>query len=325
MASSAGKLGPLDQLRACGTVLIADTADFEKIERFSASEGTTNPSLLYAAAQKPAYSTLVSRSASYGNGLPGSLSKNERLAAAVDYLAVQFGSQIFRLTGKVSTEVDVSLSFDTAATIASALRIIDLYRKQGIAKENVRIKISATWEGIQAAKVLQKDHGISCLVTVVFGLIQAVAAAEAGVDAIAPYVGRIADWGKLHGSETDLGVETVTKIQCYLRKYGFRTKVMAASFRSPHQVRELAGIDLLTASPDILEALEMETELITPVLTQEAAEHAEMDKVSYIGSESVFKWAFNNDPCAVEKSAEAMRKFGEDTEKLKALLRPALE
>ena len=188
---------------------------------------------------------------------------------AVDFLAVQFGSQIHKLTGRVSTEVDVTLSFDTAATVAAALRIIDLYREQGVPKDQVRIKISATWEGIQAARVLQREHGISCLVTVVFGLAQAIAAAEAGADAIAPYVGRISDWGKLHGAEGDLGVTTVASIQNYLRKYGFQTKVMAASFRNVEQVRSLAGIDLLTAAPTIIEALGKETEPIVPKLTSE--------------------------------------------------------
>ena len=185
----------------------------------------------------------------------------------MDHLAVQFGTQIYKLTGRISTEVDVTLSFDTAATVASALRIIDLYSQQGVPNDRVRIKISATWEGIEAARILQRDHGVSCLVTVVFGLAQAVAAAEAGADAIAPYVGRIADWGKKNGYDGDLGIATVSAIQNQLRKYGFRTQVMAASFRNVGQVRELAGIDLLTAAPAILEAVEKEPESITPRLT----------------------------------------------------------
>lgn len=241
-----------------------------EIARFNASEGTTNPSLLYAAAQSPSYANLIADTVSYAKTLPASVSAAERLSAAVDFLAVQFGTQIHKLTGKVSTEVDVALSFDTPATVASALRIIDLYQRQGVPKEQVRIKISATWEGVQAARILQKEHGISCLVTVVFGLAQAIVAAEAGADAVAPYVGRIADWGKLHGAEGDLGVATVSKIQNYLRKYGFQTKVMAASFRNVDQVRNLAGIDLLTAAPTILEAVEKEKEPIVPKLTRES-------------------------------------------------------
>ena len=197
----------------------------------------------------------------------------------MDHLAVQFGKEIQQLTGKVSTEVDVTLSFDTAATVASALRIIDLYKAQGVAKESVRIKISATWEGIQAARILQRDHEISCLVTMVFGIAQAVAAAEAGADAIAPYVGRIGDWGKLHGAEGDLGVTRVRQIQNHLRKYGFKTKVMAASFRNVGQVTELAGIDLLTASPEILDAVEKEAPQIVAQLTsQSGTYYSELDR-----------------------------------------------
>ncbi|KAL1864273.1 hypothetical protein VTK73DRAFT_6004 [Phialemonium thermophilum] len=312
---------PLQQLREAGTVLIADTADFEKIARFNASEGTTNPTLLYLASQNPAYGALVSRALDYARSLPDATPQHERTSAAVDFLAVQFGAQIYKLTGRVSTEVDVTLSFDTAATVAAALRIIDLYGKEGVPKDRVRIKISATWEGIQAARTLQREHGVSCLVTVVFGLAQAVAAAEAGVDAIAPYVGRIADWGKKNGYEgEDLGVATVSRIQNQLRKYGFRTQVMAASFRSTGQVRALAGIDLLTAAPSILEALERETEPIIPRLTQQSAKEADLPDIRFEGSESAFRWAFNADACAVEKSAEAMRKFAEDTEKLNNVL-----
>ncbi|KAH7139853.1 transaldolase 1 [Dactylonectria estremocensis] len=312
--------GPLQQLQDAGTVLIADTADFEKIARFQASEGTTNPSLLYAAAQSSSYAALISKTISYAKALPSSVSDLERLSTAVDFLAVQFGTQIYKLTGKVSTEVDVTLSFDTTATVAAALRIIDLYKQEGVAKEQVRIKISATWEGIQAARILQSEYGISCLVTVVFSLVQAIAAAEAGVDAIAPYVGRIADWGKLHGAEGDLGVETVSEIQNYLRKYGSKTKVMAASFRNVNQVRDLAGIDLLTAAPVILEAVEKETEPIVAKLTAQSAHDSDLAEVSYINDESAFRWAFNADACAVEKSADAMKRFGDDTDKLKVLL-----
>lgn len=257
---------------------------------------------------------------------------------------MQFGTQIVKLTGKVSTEVDVTLSFDVQRTVAAARRIIKLYEKEGVKKEEVRIKISATWEGIQAASILQEEHGISCLITVVFSLIQAIAAAEAGVDAVAPYVGRMADWGKANGYQGDLGVDRVTEMQNYLRKFGFKTQVMAASFRSVEQVRRLAGIDLLTASPAILGAVEAETTPIVPMLTADSgksssippsntkctvwlmnthpvtAREANLTEVSYINNESAFRWAFNEDVCAVEKSADAMRRFADDTQKLKDLL-----
>ncbi|KEY64561.1 hypothetical protein S7711_03626 [Stachybotrys chartarum IBT 7711] len=310
----------LSQLKAAGTVVIVDTADFKKIAQFEASEGTTNPSLLYAAAQNESYAELVADTISYTKSLPALVPIADRLTAAVDHLAVSFGTQIYKLTGRVSTEVDVSLSFNTPATIASGLRIIELYAKRGVPKEHVRIKISATWEGIQAAKVLQEDHGVSCLVTIVFGLAQAAAAAEAGVDAIAPYVGRIADWGKVHGYQGDHGVETVSAIVNYLRKYGYKTQVMAASFRNAKQVRDLAGIDLLTASPVILEAFQAEQEEIVPILNSESAQISKLDKLSCVTDEALFRWAMNMDACAVEKSAEAMRKFLDDTEKLKSLL-----
>ena len=214
----------------------------------------------------------------------------------------------------------MTLSFDTQATVEAAKRIIDLYAKEGVPKENVRVKISATWEGIQAARILQKEYGISCLITVVFSLVQSIAAAEAGVDAIAPYVGRMADWGKLNGFEGDLGVLTVSKIQNYFRKYGFKTQVMAASFRSVSQVRELAGVDLLTAAPAILDAVEQETEPIVAKLSAQSAQAADLAEVSYINDEAGFRWAFNGDACAVEKSADAMRRFADDTQQLKDLL-----
>ncbi|KAL2111782.1 hypothetical protein VUR80DRAFT_9344 [Thermomyces stellatus] len=260
---------PLQQLQAAGTVVIADTADFEKIAEFNASEGTTNPSLLYAAACNPAYESIISKTIAYAKSHP-EISHDERLSLAVDFLAVQFGTQICKLTGKISTEADVTLSFDVQGTVAAARRIIALYEKEGVKKENVRIKISATWEGIQAAKILQREHGISCLITVVFSLVQVIAAAEAGVDAVAPYVGRMADWGKANGYQGDMGVDRVSEMQNYLRKFGFKTQVMAASFRNVDQVRGLAGIDLLTAAPAILKAVEAETEPIVPKLTAES-------------------------------------------------------
>lgn len=241
-----------------------------EIAKFKPCEGTTNPSLLYAAAQSPSYAHLLSKTIDYVKSLPSTVSPQDRLSVAADHLAVQFGAEIYRLTGRISTEVDASLSFDTPGTIVRALRIIDLYEREGVPRQSVRVKISATWEGIQAARELQRDHGVSCLVTVVFGMTQAVASAEAGVDAIAPYVGRIADWGRGKGYEGDLGVETVARIQDYLRRRGLGTKVMAASFRSVEHVMALAGIDLLTASPAILEALEEGGRDIVPVLTAES-------------------------------------------------------
>lgn len=293
---------------------------------------------MYKAAKDPTYESLIRAAVEYAKSLDTAVTSAERLSAAVDFLAVQFGTQIYSLTGRISTEVDVALSFDADATVASALRLLELYKAQGVPREAVRIKISGTWEGIQAARVLQRDHGASCLVTVVFSLVQAIAAAEAGVDAIAPYVGRLADWGRLHGIEGDHGVATVSKMQNYLRKFGYKTQVMAASFRTTTQVRALAGVDLLTASPEILEAMLRETEPVAPKLTRNTGKRnniqelilnlsnpsqvhdLDVPKISYINDEPKFRWDFNQDECAVEKSADAMRQFGEDTERLKAIL-----
>jgi transaldolase len=184
---------------------------------------------------------------------------------------VQFGTEIYKLTGRVSTEVDVVHSFNTEATIAAALRVISLYAEQGVPKEKVRIKISATWEGIKAASVLAREHGVSVLITIVFGMVQAITAAEAGVTCIAPYVGRISDWHKAQGTtKGDKGVERVRDMQNYLRKYGYETQVMGASFRNTGQVKQLAGTDLLTISPAVLELLEREEGDFGPCLTKES-------------------------------------------------------
>ncbi|KAH8758748.1 hypothetical protein F5882DRAFT_38657 [Hyaloscypha sp. PMI_1271] len=311
----------LSTLQDAGTVLIADTADFQLIEKFKPSEGTTNPSLLYAAAQNPAYSPLLIRAIKYAKSLSSSIPSEERLQLATEFLAVQFGTEIYKLTGRVSTEVDVIHSFNKEATIAAALRVISLYAAQGVPKDKVRIKISATWEGIKAASFLTHEHGISVLITIVFGMVQAITAAEAGVACIAPYVGRISDWHKAQGmAGGDKGVESVRDMQNYFRKYGYGTKVMGASFRNTEQVKQLAGTDLLTISPVVLELLEKEKGDFGPCLTSESAQAANLPKVSYINDENAFRWAFNMDACAVEKSAEAMRKFAEDSKKLEGLL-----
>ncbi|KAI9729182.1 MAG: sedoheptulose-7-phosphate:D-glyceraldehyde-3- phosphate transaldolase [Cirrosporium novae-zelandiae] len=313
----------LEAIRATGTVLIADTASFREISRFHPSEGTTNPSLLYAAAQQQqqAYSTFLDRTVQYARSLSPVSSPSECLSLAVEFLSVQFGTEIYKITGRVATEVDVSYSFMSEKTVEAALRVIELYAKEGVPKDAVRIKISATWEGIQAARILERDYGVSVLVTIVFGMVQAITAAEAGVSCIAPYVGRIDDWHKARGFQgADMGVQRVKDMQNYLRKYEFRTKVMAASFRNIEQVKRLAGLDLLTVAPGILDQLEKCTDDAPPQLTVESAKAAELPELSYINDEGAFRWAFNWDACAVEKSAEAMRLFAEDTDRLKALL-----
>jgi transaldolase len=242
-----------------------------EIARFKPAEGTTNPSLLFLAAQNPAYAPLVERTITYANSTD--VEPQSRLELAVEFLAVQFGTEIYKLTGRVSTEVDIVHSFDTEQTVKAALRVLDLYAAQRVPKEAVRIKISATWEGIQAGRILTQKHGVSVLITIVFGMVQAITAAEAGVDCIAPYIGRISDWHKAHGVlDRDMGVATVQDIQNYLRKYGYKTQVMGASFRNTAQVKSLAGVDLLTIAPAILSSLEGEDDNIVPQLTSASGE-----------------------------------------------------
>lgn len=264
-------MNALKALRATGTVVIADTAEFSEIAHFKPSEGTTNPSLLYQAAQLPRYADILKETVSYAHGLDACLSDSQRLDRAVEYLSVQFGVQIYNLTGGISTEADVTYSFSVSDTVEAALRIIDLYREKGVPKEAVRIKISATWEGIQAGRTLERKYGISVLITIVFGLSQAIAAAEAGVTCIAPYVGRIGDWYKANGyaGKEDMGVERVGEMQDYLRKYGYKTKVMGASFRNTAQVTALAGLNYLTIAPGLLKKLEESSEEVEAKLTTE--------------------------------------------------------
>lgn len=232
---------------------------------------------MYQAAQQTTYAPLVAESIRHAQGLPTEIEKQERLECAVDYLAVLFGFQIYQLTGRVATEVNVRHSFNTQATVEAALRILGLYGKKGVPKSAVRIKISATWEGIQAGRILERDHGASVLITVVFGLVQAIAAAEAGVSCIAPYVGRIRDWfgvqsqGPPKDAATDMGVVRVHEMQNYLRKYHPRTQVMGASLRSIEQVKDLAGIDMLTLAPSILSVLEGDESAVVPQLTDESS------------------------------------------------------
>ena len=265
----------LTGIRNAGSLVITDTADFNEIARFKPSEGTTNPSLLYQVAQLPQYEQILNETAQFAQNLQGDLSTADRLDRAVEYLAVQFGTEIYELTGGVSTEADVTYSFHVQATVDAALRILKLYEKRNVPKSAVRIKISATWEGIQAARILEQEHGVSVLITIVFGMSQAIAAAEAGVTCIAPYVGRIGDWYKANGATSqvkvaDMGVARVRDMQNYMRKYGYRTKIMAASFRNPEQAIGLAGVDLLTIAPSILMKLEEMSLAVEPQLTAES-------------------------------------------------------
>jgi transaldolase len=317
---SLNRVSQLDQLKQF-TKVAADTADFESIRAYDPQEGTTNPSLILAAAQKLDYASLLDQAVA---DLKGSwLSRSVKAGAVMDNLIINFGVEILKIVpGRISTEVDVRLSFDREASIDKGRQLIGLYQKKGVPRERVLIKIAATWEGIQAAEQLQKES-IQCNLTVLFSFPQAVACAEAKVTTIAPYVGRICDWYKQHtGKEypagEDPGVLLVKRIYEYYRKYGYATEIMGASFRNTGQILELAGTDLLTIGPNLLEELRNSTDPIEAKLTPQQAEAADLERVSF--DEKNFRFEMNEDPMATEKMAEAIRRFTVDTRKLEGIV-----
>jgi transaldolase len=309
-----------------GTLVVADTGDFEKIASFKPQDATTNPSLINAAARLPQYKSLVEDAIIYGKNFD----PKERLSVVLDKLAVNFGLEILKLIpGYVSTEIDARLSFDTEGSIARAKRIISLYADKGITKDRVLIKMASTWEGIKAAEFLEKE-GIHTNMTLLFNFAQAIAAAEAGATLISPFVGRILDWhkkasGKEFTPEEDPGVISVKRIYNYYKAHGHKTIVMGASFRSPGEVLALAGCDRLTISPAILSSLAGMTDAVPIVLTAEGAKNnvEATTKVSY--SEAAFRWAMNEDAMATEKLAEGIRGFAADLVKLEDYLTPLME
>ncbi|QRV92173.1 transaldolase [Ceratobasidium sp. AG-Ba] len=320
----------LDQLKASGTVVVSDSGDFESIAVYKPQDATTNPSLILAAAGKPAYAKIIDQAVAEAksSGYKG----NELVEAATDNVLVAFGTEILKIVpGRVSTEVDARLSFDKEATKAKAKKLIELYKAKGIDKNRVLIKIASTWEGIQAARELERDEGIHCNLTLLFGFGQAVACAEAGVTLISPFVGRILDWykkktGKDYQGSEDPGVQSVTKIFNYYKQYGYKTIVMGASFRNTGEIKALAGVDFLTISPNLLEELKNSTEPVPKVLNAEtAATGAPIAKVSYVDNEPEFRWALLAEPMAFEKLHEGIYKFAEDGETLKSVLRKKLE
>lgn len=310
------KLSSLDQLKASGTVVVADTGDFESIAKFTPQDSTTNPSLILAAAKKEGYAKLIDVAVAYGK--EHGETTEEKVENAVDRLLVEFGKEILKIVpGRVSTEVDARLSFDKDATVKKALHIIELYKSIGIDKERVLIKIASTWEGIQAAQELEKEHGIHVNLTLLFSFPQAVAAAEANVTLISPFVGRIMDFfkaktGKTYSGEEDPGVKSVRRIYNYYKKYGYKTIVMGASFRNTAEIRALAGVDYLTISPNLLDELYNSTEAVPKVLDPESAKEQGEDKVSFISNESKFRYELNQDEMATEKLADGIRKFSAD-------------
>ena len=296
------------------TTVVADTGDIEAIARHRPQDATTNPSLLFHAAQMPVYRHLVDEATELALERGG---RHEEMAEEfIDRLFVLFGCEILKVVpGRVSTEVAARLSFDTEATIAKARKLISLYEKAGVSRERVLIKIASTWEGIRAAEQLEKE-GIHCNLTLLFSFAQAVACAEAGVTLISPFVGRIYDWYKKeHGGaeispDQDPGVASVNRIYNYYKKYGYKTQVMGASFRNVNQIVRLAGSDLLTISPELLDQLERTDGVVERKLDPAKAKASKEERLHL--DEKTFRWMHNEDAMATEKLAEGIRKFNSD-------------
>lgn len=309
----------LDQLKQFTTV-VADTGDFKQLAQFAPRDATTNPSLILKAVQKPEYAPILAQTVAEH--------RSASLDAIVDQVLVRFGQEILKVVpGRVSTEVDARLSFDTAATIARAKRLMALYEGLGIGRDRVLIKIAATWEGIQAAKALEQE-GIHCNLTLLFSFCQAVACGEAKVQLISPFVGRIYDWYKKSAGaqwveadnalRNDPGVKSVTQIYQYYKKFGIATEVMGASFRNVGQIIALAGCDLLTISPDLLAQLQSNTAPIERALDPQAAQQLPLNPISY--NEASFRFALNDDAMGTEKLAEGIRAFAVDAGKLDRMI-----
>lgn len=315
----------LEQLKKLTTV-VADTGDFESIAKYKPQDATTNPSLLLSAAQQPQYKHLFDDAIQYGKS-KGS-TKEEQISFAFDKLLVNFGVEILKIVpGRVSTEVDARFSFDIEKTLKKAQELIALYKEQGIEKDRVLIKIASTWEGISAARILEEKYGIHCNLTLLFSFSQAVAAAEAGVTLISPFVGRILDYykaksGKDYESHEDPGVVSVQSIYNYYKKFGYKTIVMGASFRNVGEIKELAGVDFLTISPKLLEELNNSTDEIIQKLDAKKSASLDIEKVTF--DEPSFRFALNEDAMATDKLSDGIRKFAADGIKLENLIREAI-
>jgi transaldolase len=314
------KTSQLEQLKKF-TKVVADTADFESVKQFKPQDATTNPSLVYAATQKEEYAHLLDEvlAGRRKSGLSGAA----QVGDICDHLLVQFGCDILEIVpGRVSTETDARLSYDVEGSINKARRLVQLYEERKIPRERVLIKVASTWEGLNAAEQLQKE-GIRCNLTLMFSLPQAVRAAEAKVQLISPFVGRIYDWYKkemkrdYQGPE-DPGVQSVTEIYTYYKKFGIPTEVMGASFRNTGQIRELAGCDCLTISPELMKELSESTQPLERKLDPEKAKLAKVEKLKL--DEKKFRWMLNDNAMAYEKTGEGIRKFAADVVKLEKLV-----
>ena len=323
---------------------------------YKPTDATTNPSLILNAAKMDRYKEIVQKAVGYGNKIGGYVqnyvefykkqvsiyltylpfmfliyvflfrSVDEKIEEAMDYLCVLFGCEILKIVpGRVSTEVDARLSFDTEKSVKKALKLISLYEDMGVGKDRILIKLASTWEGIQAAKILESQHNVKCNLTLLFSFAQAVACAEANVTLISPFVGRILDWyvantdKKKYEPKEDPGVVSVTKIYNYYKKFGYQTVVMGASFRNIGEIKALAGCDLLTIGPSLLKELENDAEEITPQLSAEHAAKVNLEKVNI--DEPTFRWMLNEDAMATDKLSEGIRKFAVDAVALENLIR----
>ena len=311
-------MNQLEALKAM-TIVVADTGDIEAIRQYQPEDATTNPSLILSAAALPQYAPLIDNAIAYGK--KQSDDRAQQLIDAEDKLAVNIGLEILNfIPGRISTEVDARLSYDSAATVAKARKIIALYQAAGVGRERILIKIAATWQGIRAAETLEKE-GINCNLTLLFSQAQARACAEAGVTLISPFVGRILDWYKAHGNADyapaeDPGVQSVTAIYRYYKEHGYPTIVMGASFRNIGEITELAGCDRLTIAPPLLAELQASDAALPRKLEDKGTNKEKPAPLT----EAEFLWQHNSDPMAVEKLAEGIRKFAADQEKLEAML-----
>ena len=309
----------LDSLRSM-TVVVADTGDIDAIKKYQPQDATTNPSLILSASALPQYAPLIDEAITYAKAQ--SADKAQQLIDAEDKLAVNIGLEILKIVpGRISTEVDARLSYDTQATVEKARKLIALYNAAGISNDRILIKIASTWQGIRAAEILEKE-GINCNLTLLFSEAQARACAEAGVYLISPFVGRILDWYKANTDKKeyapaeDPGVISVTKIYNYYKEYGYKTVVMGASFRNVGEIIELAGCDRLTIAPALLKELQENSTALVRKLEYKGEVKAKPQPIT----EAEFYWQHNSDAMAVEKLADGIRKFAVDQEKLEAML-----
>jgi len=318
-------MSSLEQLRNTGTLVVADTGDFEAIAKFKPRDATTNPSLILAAAKMPQYAAIVDKAITDAKA---GATVDEQVEIAMDKLFVSFGAEILKVVeGRVSTEVDARLSFDMERQVAKALKLIALYEELGVSKERVLIKLSSTWEGIKAAEILERDHGIHCNLTLLFSFAQAVACAEAKVTLISPFVGRIMDYykaktGKTYeDAEEDPGVKSVRKIFSYYKKHGYKTIVMGASFRNTGEVLALGGCDALTISPKLLAELDGMSQAVEVKCV--TGTDPSTDTLIHL-DEPGFRYLHNVDEMAVEKLSSGIRGFAADAEKLETIIREKL-